>query len=250
MKGLQFRIDGIFRIIMDLCFYGVTFLFFELVFLHTSTFGGLVPWQMRIFVASYLLVDSLRMALFVDNFDDLRHLVAKGGFDYYLIRPVSSLFLVSFKDVNPASLFNVFVAGSLLLTTLVIAPEKYSFFSYLLFAILLLNGLLVFYLLHLFTSIIVFWTGSPDGLEPLFYIGKRFAERPHSIYSPLIRGVLLTVIPYGLIASVPTEAILSVKTIHQATQFLLTSLSVTVVGCFICRWLWCLALKNYSSASS
>ena len=249
-KGLQFRLDGLFRVVMDVCFYAVSFLFFEVLYQHSHTFGGLQPWQARIFIATYLLVDAFRMTFFVDNFWELRHMVAKGGFDHYLTKPVSPLFLITMKDLVPASIVNIVIASALLVWSITSAPMAPTVIGSAGFITLLCNAITIFYILQLFTSITTFWTGSPDGLEPLFYIGKRFAERPHNIFPPLIRGILLTLVPYGLVASVPTLALHELDAHVLLFSLLLPSLGVTVILGGLAYCMWALALRNYSSASS
>lgn len=245
-RAFEFRFDFWLRVLMDLVFYAVNIVFFEILYLHAPTFGGLTKWQALIFVATYLVVDGVRMTFFVNNFWMLRQMVAHGDFDFYLTKPASPLFLVTCREFSPASLVNLTVALGILVYTFAQAPVEFSYPELAGYGFLVLNGIAITYLLQLFFAITVFWTQSPEGIEGVLYILKRFAERPHTIYHPVARLILLTVIPLGLVASAPALSLF----IQDATTLVALSLCISLFFCLCGRRAWSSALRNYASASS
>lgn len=245
-RAFEFRFDFWLRVLMDLVFYAVNIVFFEILYLHAPTFGGLAKWQALIFVATYLVVDGVRMTFFVNNFWMLRQMVAHGDFDFYLTKPASPLFLVTCREFSPASLVNLTVALGILIYTFLQAPVEFSFSELACYIFLVLNGIALTYLLQLFFAITVFWTQSPEGIEGVLYILKRFAERPHTIYHPVARFILLTLIPLGLVASAPALSLFLEDRANLAVLAGLISLSLVICG----RIAWRSALRNYTSASS
>src|SRR5690606_31745219 len=95
-KALEFRVEFYLRIIMDIVYYAVNIAFFKTLFLHTPTLGGWNEKEVTIFVACYILVDALNMTFFANNAWQIPGLINKGDLDYYLLRPVSPLFFLSF----------------------------------------------------------------------------------------------------------------------------------------------------------
>ncbi len=245
-RSLQFRTEFWLRIGMDTVFYATNILFFKILYLHSTSLGGLTEWQAVIFVGSYLLVDAFRMTFFVDNFWMLRQLVATGDFDFYLVRPVSALFFITLRGFSPASFVNLFMAVSIVVWGFVQAPVSFAITDLIVYALLLGNGVAIYYILHIFFALTVFWSQSQDGIEPLFYILKRFGERPHAIYPTVARGFLLTIVPFGLIASLPVTNLFGGTSWNTAAFSLFVTLGMSILA----WWGWRRAIGAYSSASS
>jgi ABC-2 type transport system permease protein len=245
-RAFEFRFDFWLRVLMDLVFYAVNIVFFEILYLHSPTFGGLAKWQALIFVATYLVVDGVRMTFFVNNFWMLRQMVAHGDFDFYVTKPASPLFLVTCREFSPASLVNLTVAFGILIYTFMQAPVTFSFWELASYGLLVLNGIIITYLLQLFFAITVFWTKSPEGIEGVLYILKRFAERPHTIYHPVARFILLTIIPLGLVASAPALSLF----VEDGATLVMLSVFISLFLIICGKYAWSSALRNYTSASS
>jgi len=244
-RSLEFRLEFWFRILMDVLFYILNIIFFEVLYLHSPTLGGWTKSQVMIFITSVFVVDAVRMTFFVDNFWRFRQSVADGKFDYFLIKPASSLFLVSTRYFSVASCVNLLIAFGLLFSALS-SYGPISQGAMLMYIAGMLNGILLIFCMQLLFAISVFWTQSPDGIEEILYVINRFGERPHTIYHPLLRFVFLTVVPVSLFASVPTEILFS----ENRVWLLLGSLTVSACAVVGLRILWKRALLNYSSASS
>ena len=110
-RTLEFRIDFFFRVFMDLVYYGVNIAFYGVIFLHTELLGGWTRDQSLVFMGGFLLVDAIVMTLFSNNIWWLPILINRGDLDYYLLRPVSSLFFLSVRDFAVNSFINLRVRG-------------------------------------------------------------------------------------------------------------------------------------------
>src|SRR5690606_30770987 len=94
IQAMQFRFDFFFRIIMDCIFYLVNILFYKVLFEHTGGIGGWTESQVLIFTSSFLMMDAIQMTITSNGVWMIPNLVNKGELDYYLLRPVSSLFFL------------------------------------------------------------------------------------------------------------------------------------------------------------
>lgn len=245
-KALQFRIDFFFRIAMDIVFYAVNILFYDVIYSHTNLIGGWNREQMMIFVGGFLLIDALNMTIFADNLSNISFLVNKGDLDYYLIRPVSSLFFMSLRDFAANSFVNLMMAIGILAVALVNYDAPLSVASIVLFLLLIVNGTWLRYLVRMFTIIPVFWLHSNRGLEMMFYHMVRFLERPDAIFTGAVRMVLTTVLPFSLMISFPARLLIN----GFSWSILLHIVLVTVVVTLIVFAWWKKGLRAYSSASS
>lgn len=245
-KALEFRIDFFFRIVMDVIFYAVNIAFFQILFQHTSWIANWSEPQVMIFVASFLMIDALNMTFFSNNTWFFPQMVNKGDFDYLLIRPVSSFFFVSFREFAANSFVNVLIASGILAWAILRYPEPLGFFKILFFLILILNGLMIYHLIHMVTLMTVFWTHSANGVARLFWSFDQFVERPDRIYKGITRTVLTTILPFALVASFPVRLFLEP---FDLSLFLHLG-GVTVLLASFVKLLWNQGLRSYSSASS
>lgn len=245
-RAMAFRFDFWCRIFMDLAFYVVQIAFFKIIFLRTTLLGGWTEEEVMVFVAGYLLIDSLQMTLFSANLWTLPSTVNSGNLDYYVVRPVSPLFFLSLEDFAPNSFLNFLMAVGVFIWAISNLTEPVTTLQILVYLALLLNGLFLFYLLRLLFVLPVFWTHSPYGFERIFYALQPFMERPDEIFRGWMRRVLLTVVPFSLIASVPAKVFF--EGLNMETLLLICMVTASFAG--ITAFVWRAALKAYSSASS
>lgn len=245
-KAFEFRIDFYFRILMDIIYYAVNILFFKVIFLHSNILAGWTEAQVMVFVGAFIVIDALNMTIFANNFWAMPSLINKGNLDYYLLRPVSTLFFISFQDFAANSFVNLLIAGGILVWTMIQYPDPISILNLVLFLFLILNGTLLYAFVRLLFVLPVFWTHSSRGLDMMFWGFARFMERPHQIFYGAVRIILLTVLPFALMASLPTEVLFSSNPWPIVGYCVLLScvFFISVLG------LWRLGLRSYSSASS
>jgi ABC-2 type transport system permease protein len=246
MQAMQFRFDFFFRIIMDCVFYFVNVLFYQVMFQHSSSLGGWTESQVMIFISGFLLVDAIQMTIISNGVWMIPGLVNKGELDYYLLRPISSLFFLTTRDFAFNSFINVIIAVGIMIWSFSLSPDPYPIYKILLYLFLTLNGTYLFYLLRILTLTPVFWTHSGRGLEMIFWTLDKFAERPDGIYRGAVRKILVSIMPFAIISSFPARALFQANPWEIAGYCIL----ITTVLSFITFKTWNLALKHYSSASS
>lgn len=245
-KAMEFRIDFTFRIVMDVVYYAINILLFKTLFLHTELIAGWNHEQMMVFVSCYLLVDAINMTVFSTNMWWLPNYINKGELDYYLIRPVNPLFFLSLREFSANSFVNLVMAVGFFIYSLTSYTGVYSWMEILGLIVLLINGALVYYTLHMMMIIPVFWTHSSRGFIDLFYSLGLAMERPDKIFKGWLRVVFTMIVPLTVLASFPARAFLEGFT----TGVLLHITLVTVGAWSLMLFLWKQGLKNYSSASS
>lgn len=245
-RALEFRLDFWFRIFMDVIYYVINIAFFKIIYNHTGILGGWNEQQVMVFVGTYLVVDALFMTIFSNNIWWLPTLVNKGELDYYIVRPVSSLFFVSVREFAINSFVNLVMAVAILAWAVSQVPQSFAIGQYLFFALLLLNGVFLYFMVNLCFILPVFWLHSARGLGMTFYAAGRFMERPHRIFSGFTRVALMTVLPMSMMASIPASLFLDGFDLALYAQLL----AVTAAFFGIIVMVWNRGLRAYSSASS
>lgn len=245
-KSLEFRFDFFFRFFMDCAYYLVQLAFFEIIFLHTENLAGWNRGEVIFFISSVLIIDSIFMIFFATNVWQIPELVNKGKLDYYLIKPISSIFLILLKDIAVASILNFFVALGILAYSITLLEINPDIYSYLGFIYLMFNSLLLYIALRLLTVLPVFWTHSKFGFHMLFRSLEEVSNKPDIIYKGAFRLVFTTIIPVLVMASFPAKFFLN----KMGISGLLYSTFITVLFVSLIYWIWRKGLESYSSASS
>ena len=246
-RAFEFRLDFFFRIVMDCIFYAVQIAFFGVLYRHTAALGGWTFDQILVFVGGFFVVDALHMTLFANNMWWFPFLVNKGDLDYHLVRPVSALFFVSVREFRRQLVSSTSSSpsasspgrwSSTLIPSASAAPWSSSPASSTAPSSTTSSTSP--------SSSPVFWLHSNRGLAETFYATAKFSERPDRIYQGLLRRVLVSILPYSLVVSVPARLLFDGLT----PTLLLNVSGVTVLAFLAMRWFWNRGLASYSSASS
>ena len=245
-RAMEFRVDFFFRVVMDTVFYLVHIAFFKIIYRHTALIGGWDFDQVLIFVCGFFLADAIHMTVAANNLWYLPQYINKGELDYYLVRPVSSLFMLSVRDFAANSFMNLLIAAGLLTWALARTPLSFGWPQLALYLLFIINGAYLYYVIHLFFILPVFWTHSGRRFEAVFYAVKQFAERPDRIFHGPIRLLLVTLLPFLLIASYPARILLDGIRYHHLLHLCLASICLTLLLLLG----WRRGLRVYSSASS
>lgn len=246
MQAMQFRFDFFFRIIMDCIFYIVNVLFYRVLFIHTGGLAGWTESQVMIFLSGFLLVDAIQMTVISNGTWMIPNLVNKGELDYYLLRPVSSLFFLTTRDFAFNSFVNILVAVGIMIWAFSTSTVSYPLHKILLYLFLILNGTYLFFLCRILTLTPIFWTHSGRGLEMIFWTLDKFAERPDGIFTGWVKKILISIMPFAIISSFPARALFQDNTWQIAGY----CIGVVLIAHIITMRVWSLGLRHYSSASS
>ena len=245
-RAMQFRFDFFFRIGMDTLWYAHHLAFFWILYRHTPMLGGWTLDQMFIFAGGVFLVDAIQMTMVSNNTWMLPIYVNKGDLDYYLVRPVSSLFFLSLRDFAANSFVNLLMAIGLFSWALARYPGPLGAGAIAVYVGLLLMGALLHFSMHMIFIIPVFWLHTSGGLREVFWALDRYTQRPHGIFTGWVRRMLVSLLPFALIVSFPTTALFEGLTwklfVHLA--------GVTAVAFLLMVFIWTRGLRAYASASS
>jgi ABC-2 type transport system permease protein len=231
---------------MDVSYYVIQIAFFEVIYLHTPFLGDWNRDQIFVFLGAVFVVDSLKMTIFANNTWWFPIFVNKGDLDFYLIRPVSTLFFLTLRDFAANSFVNVLIAFGIFSYALSIFPEPLASYEIALFLLMLFSGVILLFSIHMIFLIPVFWLHSSHGLQELFWSLEQYAERPHDIFQGWLKRILITVFPIAMAISYPTKLLFEGRLIEGfPVVFGITGASFLVMLMF-----WRLGLRSYSSASS
>ncbi len=245
IADLEFRANFVLRLVTDIFWYIAQIMTFESLYRHTNLIGSWNLEQTRIFLGVVFVADGLYMILFHDNLDRMSDRIRKGEMDLLLAKPVNSQFMMSLSRVSTVLIGNLMVGTSYLIWAISQAQD-FHFFRLLWLMILIPCGLICFYTIRFFiASTSILFTRS-ENLQYLWYQLYKLGLRPDSIYAPWLRLMLLTILPVGVIASVPARFLLEPPN-WGLLAWVLCLASLLMYGS---RRFWNYCLSHYTSASS
>ncbi len=244
-REMEYRLHLWLSFLIDVVWYAVQIGLFEVIYLHTPSVAGWSREEMAVFLGTLFVVDALNMALFSTNFWRIPQYVLTGELDFFLLRPVSPFFLVFLRYPNVASFLNLAVALTVLGYGLahVTIPSLWAAVAY---PVFLLNGLLCMLSFQALIAALAIRIIAAEGIQQTFHILYQFGMKPESIYTPLVRRVLVYVFPMALVASVPAQVLLGKAT----PELVLAGLCIPPVLLVCSRWVFLRALRFYTGASA
>lgn len=245
-RAMEFRVDFFFRVVMDIVFYATQLALFSVIYRHTTTVAGWDFDQALVFISGFFFVDALHMTVFANNMWMLPILINRGDVDYYLVRPVSSLFFLGMRDFAANSFLNLILATGILWWAIARYPAELEALRIGIYVGLLVCGCFLYWIIYMLFMIPVFWIHAEFGLRQLFWGLEKFCERPDQIFAGWLRRLLVTCIPFAIIASYPARVLFEGVTLAR-----LAHIGGVILGMFLVMlWLWGKGLRAYSSASS
>jgi ABC-2 type transport system permease protein len=172
--------------------------------------------------------------------------VRTGEFDFVLLKPADTQFLVSTARFAPWKLVDIFGGLALVVIAFVRIGRAPAALDMAMAALLLVAAALVLYSLWILVISASFYVIRIDNLAYLFSAVFDAARWPVQVFRGVWRFLFTFVVPLALMTTYPAMAILGTLDIEVA----LLSLGGALVFAALARALWRAAIGSYTSASS
>lgn len=197
-------------------------------------------------VAYFRAVTAVLQGIVTPSLVELVGSIRNGSFDYTLLKPVDAQFLMTASRQEPWQIFD-------LLGAIVVAIYAFWLRGYgpapldlVLGLVLLFVGIAAMYSLWILAASAAFWVVKIDNLTYLLSAIFDTGRWPVQIFRGAWRFVFTFVIPVAVITTFPAMAILGRLDARTA----LATIGGTAVMLVLSRFVWRLAIRNYTSASS
>jgi ABC-2 type transport system permease protein len=249
VADLEFRFNFFLLMCAEFVWYASQLVIYQVLYRHTKLIGGWAQDQMLVFMFLALFVDSIYMILWDSNFSKFNEDVRKGQLDLLLTKPVNSMFMTSSQKISISHLPCFFITFSGLIWALNQLPD-FSWIKIFWLLIMIPSGLTVIFCGRFALNATALLFTRADFLQYVWYSLFRLGLRPDGIYSNLMSGVfrkiLIFVLPFAMIASVPTRFLLE----PFNPGLLVWALIMPAILIALTNKYWQYCLKNYTSASS
>ncbi|HEY9076492.1 MAG TPA: ABC-2 family transporter protein [Anaerolineaceae bacterium] len=221
---------------------GVGVLFYQVQSLQGWSYS-----QAMALLGVYLLIGSLRGLFIGPSLESLAGLgreIWTGNFDFTLLRPVDTQFLVTFRQWRFFALVDL-ILGIGVITSSFMSSTPPGLLDVVAFLFALAAGTAVLYAILLIFTSLVFW-GPGFLFTWVFDALFQLARYPVGIYPPWLRFILTWLIPVGMMTTIPAEFLTGSGSLLLLGSSLLTSGLLVLAASLIFHR----ALRRYTSASS
>lgn len=238
--------------VLSTTFYTVSMLvFIHVLYGNVKTVAGYTKNDMLLFFLVAQISFYSSWAISAQNMQEFILDVNRGDLDLILTKPMPALFYITFKRIR---FFSGIIRDGLPPTLAIVFSINWSalhfstndiFFGVVLFIL----GEICLHVLQFLASIPVIWLGESLSILKLAFDVEYFAGRyaPLEGFSTNFRLIFSTILPVMIVTGFTTSVLLGKS---NGAILIFWSFIVTVCALFVRAWVWGLALRSYTSASS
>jgi ABC-2 type transport system permease protein len=196
----------------------------------------------------YLIVSALRGLFIGPGLDALAGMdgeIWSGAFDFTVLRPVNTQFLVSLRKWRWFASIDLLLGLGVLAVAVSRLGMTLSAWQIASFLLTLFAGLVILYAILLIFAALIFW--SPGVLFTWVFDGLfQMARYPLGMYPGWLQLVLTWIVPVGVITTIPAQALTGMLSVQNLGLSLGMALGLLAAASALFRF----GLKRYASASS
>ena len=246
-RDLEYKANFLGGLLVDTIFYGIQYFYFSVIFHHGGeSFGIFSKEDVMIFLVVTFLADTLYMFFFAGNIFNINRWMVHGDLDFFLLKPINSQFMVSFRYVKSYAIASLIILSFLLIKLVGVYSAPIPSVNIIAFLFSLFMGMTLWYCVDFMISCSCFWVKNFSVAGWLSHEIMKFSTRPDTIYTGILRKVLFSLLPMIFIASNPTRTLLH----GIEVKYLCWQVILTIIFLLLTFIVWKKGLLRYESASS
>lgn len=242
-RGRVYKSEVVVRILRTLFILLTQLLMFSVVFGNQEYLAGWSRSEAYLVLGIWNVMNYMGWAFFGINLLELEKRVLEGDFDFVLLKPISSAWLVSFGEFSSHSAISA-LSGVVLIGYYFVANwATISWVNIVIGTFALGIGFIIWYAIYLlFASFTI--SVPRNGFLSIAKEILALTRYPTSIYTGAIQLVFYSLIPIAFIAVVPANFVIG------RGQIVLLLLGVCLAVAFLrfSFWVWKMNVRKYTSA--
>ena len=244
--ALAYRTDTVVNILLNLFWLGWELLGLQIIFSNTSSLGGWGFGDLIALLGVFRLVNALMAALIWPNTEQFNTSVRDGTLDYTLLKPVNSMFLVTFSRMVIWRVWDLLLGVALLVIGIHISGGSTHLVNLFSFMLLAGTGSVILYSLWIVMIAATFWFVKFDNNVTILDALMATGRYPASVYPPWLRLIVTFIVPIAVATTVPLQALRGDLSLPQVLLFVGISAACFLVAARV----WKAGVKHYAGASS
>jgi ABC-2 type transport system permease protein len=244
---MMFRLSFFGAFFVDGTLFLFQLLMYQAIYSQVDTIGGWTKGEMIIFVGTFSLINALNMVIFFFGTVGIPDKIKNGDLDHYLTKPVNPLLRLSFENVDPGSIPLAIASIVIIFYGVDRLNIKVTPARVIIYFVFVLLMTLLWYDLMVIIRTIPFFTISASNLARVSdSMLELCLKLPGTLFHGIFKVIFYLILPYGIMATFPTQFIIGKLTPWGITYGGLIVLLFTGLT----LWFWRFGLKHYKSASS
>ncbi|MBU1092982.1 MAG: ABC-2 family transporter protein [Firmicutes bacterium] len=223
----------------------VNFSFIYIVFYSIPKLGDWSVYQL-IYLQGLFAINKGISDLILDGLLNIENIVQTGKLDGYLLRPFSVLLQIISEQIDLTQITNIIMGTLLIIISTTNLEIDFQLLDGFIFIFFLLCSIAVIFSIRLIIISFVFWTQTSFPIAIAVENISDFGRYPSTIYNRVTSFVLTYVVPYSIIAFLPSAIILN--KINVGYALLMKVIIITAILLFASLRVWKKGLKNYTSS--
>ena len=246
VRTLMFRFDFFLWAMVELFWMSVNLLMISVIYQHTDSVAGWTKYEMMLLVGTSLLVQRFLMGFFWSSLFEMGRNIRSGHFDFFLAQPGNVLFMASTRKLDPDGLMNSLVAMGVVAYSAHQLGLHPSALDLVLYALMILCGLIIHYSMLVLTISLAFWLTSAQGIEGSYFTLSEFSRLPREAFKGLGSVLFVWLLPVVVVSNAPARTLLH----GFQPEWALALLAAALVWFGAAVFVFHRGLRRYSSASS
>ena len=243
---LAYRADAVVSILLNLFWLGWELLGLTIIFSNTTSLGGWGFGQLIALLGVFHLVNALMSALIWPNTEQFNTSVRDGTLDYTFLKPVNSLFLITFSRMVIWRVWDLLLGAGLIIVGIHISGGRTDLANLLSFMLLATTGSVILYSLWVVMIAATFWFVKFDNNVTILQAMLDTGRYPATVYPAWLRLIVTFVVPVAVATTIPLQALRGDLGLAQVVLFA----GIAVVVLFVALQIWKAGVRHYSGASS
>jgi ABC-2 type transport system permease protein len=245
-QAAAYRADTVLSLLMNIIWLGWELVSLQIIFNNTSNLSGWGMGELVALLGVWRIANLLMSAIIWPNTERFNSAVRDGSFDYNLLQPVNSQFLVSFSRIIVWRVWELLLAAGLIIAGLLLSHQITTPLNIITFLILAISGMCVLYSLWIVLIAFTFWFVKFDNNVTILQALMDAGRYPATVYPVWLRIIVTFIIPIAVATTVPLQALRGDLLWWQVIMFFV----IGVACVFLSSRVWNEGVKKYSSASS
>lgn len=252
LTRMQYRIDSIVATLAVFVRESTNIIVIYLALLKFDKINGWNVNEMLFLFSILFLTYAFVVSLFAD-LRDFSCMIREGRFDRLLVRPRGLLFQLI---LNNADLMASVGHGTLGILLFLISANRvgitWDFLTILYYIGAIIGGVLIQGGMFILFSALSFYFVETNSIREIFYWNMRkFAGYPISIYSKLIQGLMIYVVPFAFVNYFPAQYLLRKEDMANYNEMYMYIAPVVGVVIYLAAYgFWRISVKRYNSTGN
>jgi len=245
VREMMFRANFIAILATSSWWFIMNVVMFAVIFGHVNEIAGWTKYEIFFLVGCSHAIFGIFETLFMVNMTRIPEMIRTGELDFYLVKPVSTQFLISARYADFEAIPNTLVGFAFIAWCATKLHAVFSWTALAAFSLYVVNGVVLYYTLMFLSVTVSFWFVRFHAMN-IWWQLTSLARQPAEVFPGPIRFALTYVVPMLVIVNFPVKAYLGRLPLSAGAWAIAATLGLLAFSQVFFNF----ALRRYRSASS